>query len=80
MRLLESSALKQLRLGSRSNGVARDHGADFQQQHDGESMFGRQQLLMQYIVVSNLHQSLTDFIQRHNDSHRSHCELFPLQS
>jgi hypothetical protein len=43
-------------------------------------MFGRQQLLMQYIVVSNLHQSLTDFIQRHNDSHRSQCELFFLQS
>jgi hypothetical protein len=72
MRFLESSALNQLRLGLGGNGIVRGDRSYTQQQQDGEGMFSRQRLLMQYIVVSNLLQSLTDFIQRHNDSHRSH--------
>ena len=71
MRLLESSALNQLRLAI-GKGIDRCDGAEIQQHQDREGVFSRQQLLMQYIVVSNLHQSLTDFIQRHNDSHRLH--------
>ena len=77
MRLLESSALNQLRLGSEENGneTAPIDGSDRKQKRL-QGLFSKQRLLMQYIVVSNLHQSLTDFILRHNDGHRfySHSE------
>jgi hypothetical protein len=74
MRLLESSALNQLRLAI-GKGTDRCDGAEIQQHQYREGIFSRQQLLMQYIVVSNLHQSLSDFIQRHNDSHRLHFRI-----
>jgi hypothetical protein len=69
MRLLESTALNQLKIGGAVPSVARSDGSDGQLH--GGGMHSRQRLLMQYIVVSNLHQSLTDFIKRHNDSQRS---------
>jgi hypothetical protein len=71
MRLLESSAINQLRLGGGSDSIALGDRAGSEQRPGNSGFFGKQRLLMQYIVVSNLHQSLTDFIQRHNDSHRS---------
>ena len=70
MRLLESSAINQLRLGGGTDSIALGDRAGSEQRR-GNRFFGKQRLLMQYIVVSNLHQSLTDFIQRHNDSQRS---------
>lgn len=69
MRLLESSALNQLRIGVAGSNVVRGDEADNDQQ-GALGINGRQRMLMQYIVVSNLYQSLTDFMQRHNDSHR----------
>jgi hypothetical protein len=71
MRLLESSAINQLRLGGGADSIALGDRAVREQRRGSSGFFGKQRLLMQYIVVSNLHQSLTDFIQRHNDSHRS---------
>jgi hypothetical protein len=69
MRLLESTAMNQLRLGGAEPGLlARSDGSN--SELHGGGMHGRQRLLMQYIVVSNLHHSLSDFIQRHNDSRR----------
>ena len=81
MRLLESSALNQLRAGggAGAGGGGGGGGGDAADGGGGAGMFVKQRLLMQYIVVSNLHQSLTDFIARHNDGHRSNPKLSTCQ-